>query len=144
MEEEDREGEGEDAVLYHVTLLAYVAPILANGLRRGANRPNWTRGNGEPYGGEHVYVCSDLDDAIRWGARMEWHLFEGYGTRMISVLDVDDDRWWSTDVNDPLTQIGLKGRWLKRKRSVEPKYLGMAIDVLTSTIIKYSFRRDKK
>ncbi len=58
---------------YHVTLATRVPAIRREGLRTG-QKQNWSNLFGRKLGeSKSIYLFSDLREAIRWGARMEWH-----------------------------------------------------------------------
>jgi hypothetical protein len=107
--------------LYHVTPTRNVPRILREGLRR-FQPSRWRRaGNGERYGDGEIYAFTHPDDALRWAFKMDWALHTASNTGKISIIEfAAGERPWQVDLNDPLSQAGRRGDWLKSEHPVEP------------------------
>ena len=106
---------------YHVTPTRNVPRILREGLRR-FQPSRWRRaGNGERYGDGEIYAFAHPDDALRWAFKMDWALHTASSTGKISIIEfAAGERPWQVDLNDPLSQAGRRGDWLKSEHPVEP------------------------
>lgn len=125
-----------EATLYHVTHTKLVPKIRRDGLLP-LQPTNWKMGSGERYGqaGE-VFAFTDLFDAIRWAAKMDWDFNQGTGTGKISVLTLDSTKEkWQTDTADPMSQAGIRGRWVKTVGHIPPEQIKKATP-LTSAMVK--------
>jgi hypothetical protein len=62
----------------------------------------------------------DRIDALRWAGRMDWALHTGTGTGKIAIVEFNavEGFDWQIDHNDPLSQAGSNGDWLKSERPV--------------------------
>lgn len=107
--------EAEDEHLYHVTHTKHVGKIQKQGLRP-MQTSNWVKaGNKERYGSGEVYTFTHKDDAHQWAGRMDWAHHQKLGSGNISIITVKKpkDHKFEVDTNDPLSQAGQKGKWLK-------------------------------
>lgn len=101
--------------MYHVTLTARVDNIKKKGLLR-MQTSNWVRAaDGERYGAGEVYAFTHLSDALRWAAKMDYTFTRKIGSGEISVIEfkTNPGSKWDIDENDPLSQAGNKGAWVK-------------------------------
>ena len=119
------EAGGEDHI-YHVTHTKHVAKIQKQGLRP-MQTSNWVKGkkDGERYGGGEVYAFTHKADAQRWAGNMDWHHNQTLGSGKISIVTArrPKDRKFEVDENDPLSQSGSKGPWIKTHGSIEPHHI---------------------
>jgi hypothetical protein len=107
------EAEGEH--LYHVTHPKHVGKIQKHGLQP-MQTSNWVKaGDKERYGKGEVYTFTHKDDAHQWAGRMDWAHHQKLGSGKISIVTVKkpQDHKFDVDDNDPLSQAGQKGKWLK-------------------------------
>lgn len=114
-----------DGVLYHVTRTEYVPDIRARGLL--TNQPhNWAKAS-DPrrYGNGEVHAFEHELDAHHWAFHMEWMLFNTSFSGRVSIVRFRGAGTWRVDINDPLSQMGNHGRWLKRKTPVPPAAIGV-------------------
>jgi len=129
-------------MLYHVTYTKKIPAIRENGLLT-QQTSNWVKqGNKERYGQGEVYAFESLEDAIRWAARMDWELNTELGSGKISIIEIEDTDDWEVDSNDPLSQLGSRGNWLKRETYVAPEDLGDDM-VVTANIIRENSKVDE-
>lgn len=101
--------------LYHVTHTKHVGKIQKHGLKP-MQTSNWVKaGDKERYGGGEVYTFTHKDDAHQWAGRMDWAHHQKLGSGNISIVTVKKpkDHKFEVDDNDPLSQAGQKGKWLK-------------------------------
>ena len=114
--------------LYHVTRTEEVPSIQKKGLIPLFRGTNWVKaGNKERLGGGKIYVFENEMDARRWAARMEWAFYQKFGGGKISIVKIKPDgSKWLVDTNDPLSQHGSKGKWLKREGRVPAKAISSA------------------
>lgn len=107
-----------DGNLYHVTDTSNVTKIMKEGLK-GLQTSNWMNGAGERYGNGEIYAFEDKRDALRWAARMDWEFNKKTGSGKISIIRfVRGKEMWEVDDNDPLSQFGSKGNWLKTREGI--------------------------
>jgi hypothetical protein len=114
--------DGEDYV-YHVTRTEYVPKIKNKGLLP-MQTSNWIQaGSKSRYGGGDVYVFSDKQDAQRWAAKMDWDLNNKMGSGKVSIVTVKRPKSvkFEIDKNDPFSQAGRKGQWLKTQERITPE-----------------------
>ena len=113
--------EKKDGYVYHATKTSNVSKIKKKGILP-LQTSNWKKGSGERYGkaGE-IFVFEDPTDATRWAANMDWEFFQETGSGKISVVKLKKTGKWSEDKNDPLSHLGAKGKWLKRKGFISPE-----------------------
>ena len=122
--------------VFHVTYTDKIPAIRQHGLRM-FQTTNWSKGEkGGRYGQGGIYSFENIDDAVRWAAKMDWEFNQRMGTGKISVIRVRDTSGWDADENDPLGQAGAKGRWLTRMSGVKPDGLGEAVPVTSDMIRK--------
>lgn len=109
------------AVLYHVTLTAHVPKIRKKGILR-QQTSNWVQRSSQVrYGAGEIYAFEDVRDAIQWAGRMDWEFHTALGSGKISIVEfLAGSKEWVVDENDPLSQAGSKGRWLKSLHPVKP------------------------
>ena len=105
-------------ILYHVTQTKNVNKIKAKGILP-MQTTNWVRGTGERYGGGEIYSLDNFQDAIRWAAKMDWEFNHNMGTGDISIISFRKENDWDKDENDPVSQAGNNGQWLKRMKMVK-------------------------
>lgn len=110
--------------LYHVTYTDKVPSIKEKGILP-LQTSNWIKGpEGERYGGGEIYACDNVEDAVRWAARMDWEFNKGMGTGKISIVTFTPGKEkWKIDTADPLSQAQNKGHWLKAEASVKPEQI---------------------
>jgi len=116
--------------LYHVTHTDKVPLIQKKGLLP-MQTSNWVKGGGDRYGQGEVYAFTDLKDAIRWAARMDWDFNKNIGTGKISVLRFKKSSDWEIDENDPMSQASKKGDWLKKIGRVMPEEIDKTVPITT-------------
>ena len=140
---------GDDEHLYHVTHTKHVAKIQKHGLRP-MQTSNWVKaGDKERYGSGEVYTFTHKDDAHQWAGRMDWAHHQKLGSGNISILTMKKpkDHQFDVDDNDPLSQAGQKGKWLKTHAPIPahhivgvekymPKKLGEAEEVKVGSFVK--------
>lgn len=117
--------EEDEQHIYHVTHTKHVAAIQKNGIMP-MKTSNWVQaGNKERYGGGEVYAFTHKDDAHAWAGRMDWAHNQKLGSGNISIITAHrpKDRKFEVDNNDPISQAGKKGDWLKTHGSIEPHHI---------------------
>lgn len=103
---------------YHVTKTENLPRIKAQGLVPMQNS-NWVQaGNKERYGNGEIYVFEQPADAIKWAAKMDWEFYKKLGSGNISIVFLNKTGAWDEDKNDPVSQLGSAGKWLKRMQVV--------------------------
>lgn len=125
-------------VLYHVTQTKNVAGIKSKGILP-LQTTNWVKGTGERYGNGEIFSLDNLKDAIRWAAKMDWGFNNDMGTGKISIVCFVKENDWDIDNNDPVSQAGNNGQWLKRLKMVKPEEI---VDVFPLTIDMIKSIRD--
>lgn len=118
------EADGEEH-LYHVTHTKHVGKIQKQGLKP-MQTSNWVKaGNKERYGGGEVYTFTHKDDAHQWAGRMDWAHHQKLGSGNISIITMKKpkDHKFEVDTNDPLSQAGQKGKWLKTHAPIAPHHI---------------------
>lgn len=106
------------AVLYHVTETKNVARIKQEGLTR-FQPSNWATPLGKRYGEGEVYAFTTEYDALRWASRMDWEFNKKSGSGKISIVRFHKGKEkWDVDNNDPLSQNGRHGDWLKSESPI--------------------------
>ena len=106
--------------IYHVTFSKVVPHILKEGVLP-FQTTNWVRtGDKTRYGNGEVYAFSEMEDAVRWAAKMDWQFHEETGTGEISIITATRGDGWKIDDADPMSQAGRKGDWLKRMERIRP------------------------
>jgi len=108
-------------VLYHVTHTSKIPSIKKKGITL-MNTTNWVQsGSKKRYGSGEIYCYDHELDALRGAARMDWGFNSEMGSGKISVVEFfRSNQKWEQDNNDPLTQFGRKGMWLKMDQPVSP------------------------
>jgi hypothetical protein len=103
-----------DDVLYHVTRTTSVPSILKKGINL-LQTTNWVEaGNKKRFGTGEIYAFDNPTDAQRWAGKMDWEFFQELGSGKISIVEfTKDNPKWEQDNNDPMSQFGKKGNWLK-------------------------------
>jgi len=114
--------------LYHVTQTKNVPKILSRGLIM-MQTSNWKKGGGERYGAGEIYAFEHQRDAVQWAAKMDWEFNQQVGSGLISIIKIKKTGKWIVDKNDPLSQAGNKGRWLKKIGIVESKDIVSSVPV---------------
>jgi hypothetical protein len=108
--------------VYHVTRTSYVPSIKKRGLLIQAMPTNWERqGDKSRYGEGEIYTFENIEDALRWAARMDWGVARQTGSGQISVVKIKNTGDWQVDKNDPLGQAGSEGKWFKKIGKIESK-----------------------
>ena len=115
--------------LHHVTFTDKVPQIQKEGLKP-FQTTNWKTGFGDRYGEGEIYAFENMIDAVRWAAKMDWDFHEDLGTGKISIVKFAEGLDWEIDENDPISQSGREGDWLKRMHAVRPDEI---LDVVTVT-----------
>jgi len=128
--------EAQGEVLYHVTHTSLVPKLQKEGLKTG-QKANWVKAaSGRKYGKGEVHAFEDNHDAIRWAARMDWETNRQTGSGKISILTINrGTHKWVVDTNDPLSQLGSRGKWLKTKENVNPADI-THVEPLTVDMVK--------
>lgn len=117
--------ETDDQHIYHVTHTKHVAKIQKHGILP-MQTSNWIKaGDKDRYGGGEVYAFTHKADAHAWAGRMEWAHHQTLGSGKISIITAKrpHDREFEVDHNDPLSQAGKRGDWLKTKGSIAPHHI---------------------
>lgn len=117
--------ETEQPLIYHVTHTKHVAKIQKQGIMP-MKTSNWVKaGDKARYGGGEVYAFTHKDDAHKWAGRMDWAHNKTLGSGKISIITAKRpaDREFEIDHNDPLSQAGKSGHWMKTKGSIEPHHI---------------------
>jgi hypothetical protein len=117
--------QAEDEHLYHVTHTKHIAKIQKQGLHP-MQTSNWVKaGDKERYGSGEVYTFTHKDDAHQWAGRMDWAHHQKLGSGNISIVTVKKpkDHKFEVDTNDPLSQAGQKGKWLKTQSSIPAHHI---------------------
>ena len=111
-------------VLYHITHTAKIPFIKKKGITL-MNTTNWIQaGSGERYGSGEIYCYDHEFDALKGAARMDWDFNKEMGSGKISIIEfLRGNQNWEQDNNDPLTQFGRKGMWLKSDQPVKPEQI---------------------
>ena len=103
--------------VYHVTRTESVPSIKQKGLLP-MQTSNWVTAKGKKrYGEGDVYAFSNKEDAQRWAAKMDWDFNQKLGSGNISIVTArrPENQKFEIDKNDPFSQAGSKGPWLKTK-----------------------------
>lgn len=110
--------------LFHVTHTKHVKKLKKEGIKP-LQTSNWIQGDGgDRYGGGYIFVFERVEDALRWASKMDWDMNGDFGTGKVSIVKLKPDGYdWEVDIADPISQAMSKGKWLKRMRMVEPKYV---------------------
>ena len=129
--------------LYHVTHTRLVGKIKKEGLR-SLNPSNWVnKSSGERYGEGELFAFTDLTDAIRWAAKMDWDFNKETGSGKISILTIKPgNAQWKTDTADPLSQATNKGKWVKTFSQIPPQQI-TKVTPLTTPMIQALIKRDQ-
>jgi hypothetical protein len=106
------------ADLYHVTFTKNIPSILLKNGITPLHTSLWVNAAGKRLGAGEIFAFEDISDAIRWASRMEWDTSKTTGTGKVSIIKFKQDGEWDVDKNDPLSQAGSKGRWLKRFKPI--------------------------
>lgn len=108
--------------LFHVTSTKNAKNIKKEGLLP-MQTSNWVTGAGDRYGDGEIYAFERVEDALRWAAKMDFDQNSEMGSGKISIAKISDDglEEWMVDTNDPISQAGAKGKWLKRFHRVDSK-----------------------
>jgi hypothetical protein len=117
--------EEDEQHIYHVTHTKHIPKIQKSGIMP-MKTSNWVKaGDKERYGGGEVYAFSHKADAHAWAGRMDWAHNQTLGSGKISIITAHrpKDRKFEVDDNDPLSQAGRKGDWLKTHGSIEPHHI---------------------
>jgi hypothetical protein len=112
-------------LLYHVTHTKHIPRIQKHGLLP-MQTSNWVKaGDKERYGKGEVYTFTHKDDAHQWAGRMDWAHHQKLGSGNISIVTMrkPEGHKFSVDKNDPLSQAGQKGKWLKTDAAIHPKHI---------------------
>jgi len=123
-------------VLYHVTRTEKVQALREDGITP-LNPSNYTQGEGgERYGKGEIFAFENLNDAVRWAAKMDWDFHKQMGTGKISIVMFAPAKGqrWERDTNDPISQAGAKGKWLKLWGSVKPEQIQRSMPVTHETV----------
>jgi len=114
-------------ILYHVAFTEKVPKIKEEGVRP-LQPTNWVQaGNKKRYGGGEVYAFEHPEDAFRWAAKMDWEFNKEMGSGKISVVRAKNDEEWEIDENDPMSQAGSKGNWLKHDLGIKKENIQDAV-----------------
>lgn len=111
--------------IYHVTHTKNVPSIQKKGLLP-MRTSNWVKaGDNSRYGGGEVHAFTHKDDAKAWAGKMDWAHNKTLGSGKISIITSHrpSDREFAQDTNDPLSQAGRKGDWIKTSGSIHPKHI---------------------
>lgn len=123
----DEKGEfaSEGTTLYHVTHSSNAKNIQSKGLLP-MQTSNWVKGEGgERYGQGEIYSFEKPEDAVRWGAKMDWSFNHETGSGKVSVVPIIVGKEkWVLDNNDPLGHAVSMGKWFKTIGKVPAKQLG--------------------
>jgi L-amino acid N-acyltransferase YncA len=136
-------GEGYNEVLYHVTKTTNVAKIKKNGLQR-FKPSNWAVAeSGARYGEGEVYAMTEEFDALRWAGRMDWELNKKTGSGKISIVRFKPgEEEWEVDYNDPMSQGGNRGQWIKTMSPIPASQIIDAYPVGPDQIKRFIELRD--
>lgn len=122
------------STLYHVTKTSSVASIKKDGIRQ-LHQSVWTTGTGKRYGEGEIFAFEKFADAMKWATHMEWELHKDLGTGKISIVEFIKEGKWEIDTNDPISQSGRKGHWLKKHGPVPAKNI-VSDKPVTSAMVK--------
>jgi hypothetical protein len=122
------------SILYHVTETSSVPSIRKHGIRR-LYPSIWTTGTGKRYGEGEIFAFEKFADAMKWATHMEWELHKDLGTGSISIVEFIKEGKWEIDTNDPISQSGKKGHWLKKHGHVPAENI-VSVKPVTSTMVK--------
>jgi len=108
----------EKGVLFHVTTRDNLQKIRKEGLKN-FQTTNWVDAQGQRQGKGEIFAFERVEDALRWGFKMDWDLFKGNqeGDVVLVKMRRGTDKW-DVDTASPLEQAGAKGQWLKRYQGV--------------------------
>lgn len=116
--------------LYHVTHTSKVPGIRQKGIIP-LQESNWVkRETRERYGEGEIFAFNNLEDAVRWGAKMDWEFNQGMGTGKISIVVFKPGKEkWTVDDADPMSQASAKGQWLKAHGAIKPDQIVKIVPV---------------
>lgn len=120
-----REEVEDDQHLYHVTHTKHVAKIQKHGLKP-MQTSNWVKaGDKERYGSGEVYTFTHHADAHAWAGRMDWAHHQKLGSGNISIIKLKkpENHEFEQDHNDPLSQAGAKGKWMKTNKPIDASHI---------------------
>jgi len=120
--------------MYHVTRTSSVKNIQKKGIIP-LQKSNWCNGHGERYGDGEIFACETFIDAVKWAAKMDWEFFQSMGSGQVSIVEFQDADPWDVDNADEFSQLGNKGKWLKKHGSVKPDQIG-EVQSLTVEVLK--------
>jgi hypothetical protein len=126
--------------LYHVTNTDKIPKIKKKGLIP-MQTSNWVKGGGERYGAGEIYAFEHPRDAVNWAAKMDWDLNTWMGTGKISIIKFKNSGDWDIDENDPITQMGKKGNWVKKFTRIMPEDI-ISITPFTEKMAKRLISRE--
>lgn len=112
--------------LYHVTHTKHLDSIKKHGIKPMGAASNWVKaGTGERYGKGEVHAFTDRHDAHKWAAHMDWEHHQGVGTGKVSVVKIKKhkDHKFEDDTNDPISQLGRKGKAVKAYHHIKPEHI---------------------
>lgn len=126
--------------LYHVTHTKKVPLIKKKGLL-GMQTSNWVKaGDMSRYGSGEIYAFEHPADAVQWAAKMDWAFDpKEMGKGNISIVRIKKSKGWEIDENDPISQAGKKGNWLKIKRKIFPNEIIDSVPItleITKKLVK--------
>lgn len=94
---------------------------------------NWVKTKDKSrYGEGQVYAFSNVHDAVKWAAKMDWEFNREIGSGKISILKIKDTGGWEQDpaqAGSPLESMDAKGQWLRRYKMVPPADIVSSIPV---------------
>jgi hypothetical protein len=129
--------------LYHVTYTNKTDAIKKKGILP-MQTSNWVKTHGgERYGQGEIYAFTDYADAVRWAMKMDWEFNKSFGTGKIAIVKFKPEGEWDVDTNDPLSQAGSKGKWVKSFSSVKPQNIE-SIQPLTPDVARGKFGAAKR
>ncbi|MEO5366039.1 MAG: hypothetical protein H7831_06740 [Magnetococcus sp. WYHC-3] len=106
--------------LYHITFTERIASIAKHGLLP-FQTSNWVTTAGQRYSNGEIYACTNRHDAIKWAAKMDWDFNNKIGSGKITIIEFNSTDKWELDEADPISQIGNRGKWVKRFGQVPAK-----------------------
>jgi hypothetical protein len=135
------EKESKEKYLYHVTYTNKVSSIKRKGILP-LQTSNWVKGDQSRYGEGEIFAFENMTDSVRWAAKMDWEFSHNIGTGKISVIRIKNSGGWIIDNNDPVSQAGRKGDWVKKWGKVSPTEIDKFIPITLEITKKLAGRED--
>jgi len=125
-------------ILLHVTEMKNAKSIKAKGIVP-FHPSHWIKaGNKERYGDGSIFAFEKRADAVKWAAHMDWEKNKAMGSGKIGIAAFKTNKaGWVRDTNDPLSQSGRAGDWLKSHRAVPGKSVRAVVPLSAEMVRKF-------